>query len=25
LQAMDVPVAKFGKEEWCTGALTGLL
>ena len=25
LQAMDVPVTKFGKEEWCTGALTGLL
>ena len=25
LQAMDISVAKFGKEEWCTGALTGLL
>ena len=25
LQAMDIPVAKFGKEEWCTGALSGLL
>ena len=25
LQAMDVPVAKFGKDEWCTGPLTGLL
>lgn len=25
LQAMDVPVAKFGKEDWCTGALAGLL
>lgn len=25
LQAMDVPVAKFGKDEWCTGALAGLL
>jgi uncharacterized protein DUF1552 len=25
LQAMDIPVAKFGKEEWCTGPPTGLL
>ena len=25
LQAMDVSVSRFGKQEWCTGPLTGLL
>jgi hypothetical protein len=25
LQAMDVSVTKFGKDEWCTGPLSGLL
>jgi len=25
LQAMDVSIAKFGKDDWCTGPLSGLL
>jgi len=25
LQAMGISVAKFGKEDWCTGALTGFI
>jgi len=25
LQAMDISVAKFGREDWCTGALTGFI